>query len=98
MIPGRRKVTPYALALKDESGKLVETEKMVSIQSSVPDSSSEPTTIGDVHSVKATTSHDTNPSFQGANVQQDIETNKKNNIKTENIRMNKNKLDSIKVI
>ena len=98
LIPGRRKVTPYALALKDESGKLVETEKMVSIQSSVPDSSSEPTTIGDVHSVKATTSHDTNPSFQGANVQQDIETNKKNNIKTENIRMNKNKLESIKVI
>ena len=82
-------VTPYALALKDANGKLVETEKMVSIQSSVPDSSSEPTTIGDVHSVKATTSHDTNPSFQSANVQQNTETNNNNDIKTENIRMNK---------
>ena len=81
---GRRKVTPYALVLKDENGNLVEWEKMDSAPYSVPHSSSKPTAIGDAHSFKATTSHDTNPSFQGAKVQQNIETTKDNNIKTEN--------------
>lgn len=81
---GRRKVTPYALALKDGNGNLVEWEKMDSAPYSVPHSSSKPTAIGDAHSFKATTSHDTNPSFQDAKVQQNIETTKDNNIKTEN--------------
>ena len=97
MIPGRRKVTPYALALKDESGNIVESEKMAD-PSNVPHSNSEQSANGNAHLDNITTSHEPNPSFQGANVQQDIETNKKNNIKTENIRMNKNKLESIKVI
>ncbi len=88
---GKKKVTPYALALKDENGELVEAEKMVGIPSSVPHSSSEPTAIRDVHSVKATTSHDTNPSFQGAKVQQNIELNKNNGIKTEQY-MNKKQI------
>lgn len=82
-------ITPYSLALKDENGEIIEGEKMEGTISSVPHSSSEPTTIGDAHSVKATTSHDTNPSFQGAKVQQNIETNQNNNIKKEHYMYNK---------
>lgn len=82
-------ITPYSLALKDENGEIIEGEKMEGTISSVPHSSSEPTTIGDAHSVKATTSHDTNPSFQGAKVQQNIETNQNNGIKKEHYMYNK---------
>jgi hypothetical protein len=85
-------ITPYSLVLKDENGEIIEGEKMEGTISSVPHSSSKPTAIGDAHSFKATTSHDTNPSFQGANVQQNIETNKNNDIKTENIFMNKKQI------
>lgn len=77
-------ITPYTLVLKDENGEIIEGEKMEGTISSVPHSSSKPTAIGDAHSFKATTSHDTNPSFQGAKVEQNIETTKDNNIKTEN--------------
>ena len=77
-------ITPYTLILKDENGEIIEGEKMEGTISSVPHSSSEPTAVGDAHSFKATTSHDTNPSFQDAKVQQNIETIKDNNIKTEN--------------
>jgi hypothetical protein len=77
-------ITPYSLVLKDENGEIIEGEKMEGTISSVPHSSSKPTAIGDAHSFKATTSHDTNPSFQSAKVEQNIETTKDNNIKTEN--------------
>ena len=65
-------ITPYSLVLKDEDGKIIEGEKMEGTISSVPHSSSKPTAIGDAYSSKATTSHDTNPSFQGAKIQQNI--------------------------
>ena len=84
-------ITPYSLALKDENGEIIEGEKMEGTISSVPHSSSEPTTIGDAHSVKATTSHDTEPSFQGTKVQQNDEINKNNDIKTEQY-MNKKQI------
>ena len=77
-------ITPYSLVLKDENGEIIEGEKMEGTISSVPHSSSKPTAIGDAHSFKATTSHDTNPHFQSAKVEQNIETTKDNNIKTEN--------------
>ena len=50
---------------------------MDSAQYNVPHSSSEFTTISDARSFGATTSHDTNPSFQGAKVQQNSEISKK---------------------
>ena len=55
------KVRPYALTLKDGNGNIVENEKMDSTLQ-VPDSNSEPTTSGNAHFVKVTTSPDTNPS------------------------------------
>ena len=85
-------ITPYSLVLKDENGEIIEGEKMEGTISSVPHSSSEPTAVGDAHPFKATISHDTNPSFQDAKIQQNIETNNNNDIKTENIRMNKKQI------
>jgi len=82
------RIALYALTLKDGNGNIVESEKMVD-PSNVPHSNSEQSANGNVHINKVTTSHESNPSFQGAKVQQNIEKNKNNDIKTENIRMNK---------
>ncbi len=85
------RIALYALTLKDGNGNIVESEKMVD-PSNVPHSNSEQSANGNVHINKVTTSHESNPSFQGAKVQQNIETNNNNDIKTENIRMNKKQI------
>lgn len=82
------RIALYALTLKDGNGNIVESEKMAD-PSNVPHSNSEQSANGNAHLDNVTTSHEPNPSFQGAKVQQNIETNKNNDIKTENIRMNK---------
>ena len=76
------KISPYALTLKDGNGNIVEGEKM-DAPSNVPHSNSEQSTSGNAHFDKAATSHEANPSFQGANVQQNTKTNNNNDIKTE---------------
>ena len=68
------KVRPYALTLKDGNGNIVENEKMDSTLQ-VPDSNSEPTTSGNAHFDKVTTSPDTNPSTN-ANIDKNNKTNK----------------------
>ena len=68
------KVRPYALTLKDGNGNIVENEKMDSTLQ-VPDSNSEPTTSGNAHFDKVTTSPDTNPSTN-ANIDKNNKTDK----------------------
>ena len=85
------RITLYALTLKDGNGNIVESEKMAD-PSNVPHSNSEQSANGNAHLDNVTTSHEPNPSFQDANVQQNIETNNNNDIKTENIRMNKKQI------
>ena len=85
------RIALYALTLKDGNGNIVESEKMAD-PSNVPHSNSEQSANGNAHINNVTTSHEPNPSFQGAKVQQNIETNNNNDIKTENIRMNKKQI------
>ena len=85
------RIALYALTLKDGNGNIVESEKMAD-PSNVPHSNSEQSANGNAHLDNVTTSHEPNPSFQGAKVQQNIETNNNNDIKTENIRMNKKQI------
>ena len=67
-------IFPYALALKDENGNLVEAEKMDSTLK-VPDSNSKYTTSGHIHFGKVTTSPDTNPSTSAKVNKNDVSVN-----------------------
>ena len=73
------KISPYALSLKDANGNLIENEKMDNTLK-VPDSNSEPTTSGNAHLDKVTTSPDINPSLFNAKIQQNKEFTNENNI------------------
>ena len=90
------KVRPYALTLKDGNGNIVENEKMDSILQ-VPDSNSEPTTSGNAHFDKVTTSPDTNPSTN-ANIDKNNKTDKnesKNMNKKNTIRLTESDLKRV---
>lgn len=90
------KVRPYALTLKDGNGNIVENEKMDSTLQ-VPDSNSEPTTSGNAHFDKVTTSPDTNPSTN-ANIDKNNKTNKnesKNMNKKNTIRLTESDLKRV---
>lgn len=90
------KVRPYALTLKDGNGNIVENEKMDSTLQ-VPDSNSEPTTSGNAHFDKVTTSPDTNPSTN-ANIDKNNKTDKnesKNMNKKNTIRLTESDLKRI---
>ena len=90
------KVRPYALTLKDGNGNIVENEKMDSTLQ-VPDSNSEPTTSGNAHFDKVTTSPDTNPSTD-ANIDKNNKTNKnesKNMNKKNTIRLTESDLKRV---